>query len=518
MGGASGDAVTFSVASGTGTISGSTLMVTGAGTIVVNANQAGNSNYAAAATVQRSITVNKASSTVTGPTMQPVSVVYGQTGAIPVNIAGQHSGTGIVAPSGSAGYSIVNSSGTSVASGSLSIASGAVSVPEASTLAPGVYTLTVSYAGDANYSAAQATVGLQVGQIQPGIAWTQPSSILYGTTLAGVLNAAAQDQSGSTPKPVEGTFTYLDTTTTVSSATVLPAGTYTLTVHFTPTDTTAYKTATGSVTLTVNKATPTVSLQSSVNPVLPKNAVTLTATVSSGISTPTGTVTFLDGTTALGTGPLVNGVGTLTTSTLAVGSHSITAVYPGDANFNGSTSSVYPQQVDDFDLSIATTGAGSTSQTIFPGGVATYNFTVLPTGAAMFSAAVQLSVTGLPTGATYTITPQTIAAGAGATNVTLTINAPGQTAMLHPRASLSPIAFALLLLPFSGYIRRRAGHLGRLAAVLLILLGGAAGMAALTGCGAGAGFFAQPQQIYTVTVTGTSGALQHSTTFTLTVQ
>jgi hypothetical protein len=193
-------------------------------------------------------------------------------------------------------------------------------------------------------------------------------------------------------------------------------------------------------------------------------------------------------------------------------------MYSGDANFNSSTSSVYPQQVNDFDLSISTTEASSTSQTIVPGGAATYNFTILPTGAAMFPAAVQLSVTGLPTGATYTITPQSIASGAGATNVTLTINVPRQTAMLHTGASLSQIAFALLLLPLSGYMRKRAGHLGRLTAVLLILLGGAAGMAALTGCGAGAGFFAQPQQTYTVTVTGTSGALQHSTTFTLTVE
>ena len=72
---------------------------------------------------------------------------------------------------------------------------------------------------------------------------------------------------------------------------------------------------------------------------------TLTATVapvSPGYGTPTGTVTFYDGTTELATKSLVasGGVGTaaLTDTTLAVGSHSITAVYEGDPSFLGSRS------------------------------------------------------------------------------------------------------------------------------------------------------------------------------------
>ena len=68
--------------------------------------------------------------------------------------------------------------------------------------------------------------------------------------------------------------------------------------------------------------------------------VTLTATVTDGTSgstgTPTGLVVFLDGTTPIGTGTLSSGVGTFTTSLLAVGSHSITAAYQGDANFKAS--------------------------------------------------------------------------------------------------------------------------------------------------------------------------------------
>ncbi len=77
-------------------------------------------------------------------------------------------------------------------------------------------------------------------------------------------------------------------------------------------------------------------------------AVTLTAAVSvtsPGAGTPTGTVTFSDGATVLGTGNVSGGVASLTVSTLSVASHSITAAYGGDAGFNTSTSPALAQQV-----------------------------------------------------------------------------------------------------------------------------------------------------------------------------
>ncbi len=70
-GGASGNPITYSVVSGPGTIGGSTLTVTGAGMIVVAANQAGNSNYTAAAQVTANIVVNKATATVTLGSLSP---------------------------------------------------------------------------------------------------------------------------------------------------------------------------------------------------------------------------------------------------------------------------------------------------------------------------------------------------------------------------------------------------------------------------------------------------------------
>jgi len=60
---------------------------------------------------------------------------------------------------------------------------------------------------------------------------------------------------------------------------------------------------------------------------------------------PTGTTTFYDGETPIGTITMVNGIATFTTSTLTVGTHTITAVYSGDSNYNGSTSSALMQVV-----------------------------------------------------------------------------------------------------------------------------------------------------------------------------
>jgi RHS repeat-associated protein len=71
----SGLAVTFSVVSGPATISGSTLTITGAGTVVVAANQAGNADYAAAAQVTQSVVVNQATPVITWPT--PAAISYG---------------------------------------------------------------------------------------------------------------------------------------------------------------------------------------------------------------------------------------------------------------------------------------------------------------------------------------------------------------------------------------------------------------------------------------------------------
>ncbi len=103
----------------------------------------------------------------------------------------------------------------------------------------------------------------------------------------------------------------------------------------------------GSDTTTVNKLNTTTTLNSSANPATYGNSVTFTATVTSSAGTPSGTITFLGGSSTLGTGTLnASGQATFTTSALAVGTHSITAVYGGDTSFNASTSSAVSQTVN----------------------------------------------------------------------------------------------------------------------------------------------------------------------------
>jgi Bacterial Ig-like domain (group 3)/FG-GAP-like repeat/FG-GAP repeat len=90
----------------------------------------------------------------------------------------------------------------------------------------------------------------------------------------------------------------------------------------------------------------TTSLSVSPNPVYALQSVTLTATVTAANLVPTGTVTFLDGGTSLGTAPLnANGVATFIAHFPAARNHVLTAVYGGDATFNTSTSSSLTENV-----------------------------------------------------------------------------------------------------------------------------------------------------------------------------
>jgi len=92
----------------------------------------------------------------------------------------------------------------------------------------------------------------------------------------------------------------------------------------------------------------TTTLTSSANPIKRRQAVTFTATVSPvapATATPTGTVTFRDGTTVLATVTLVGGRASFTTTRLEAGTHPITATYSGSITFGGSASAVLNQVI-----------------------------------------------------------------------------------------------------------------------------------------------------------------------------
>jgi hypothetical protein len=112
----------------------------------------------------------------------------------------------------------------------------------------------------------------------------------------------------------------------------------------------------------------TTTLNSSQNPSNFGQAVTFTATVigQSGFykGTPTGTVSFYDGTTNIGNSNLISGTATLMTSTLAVGTHSMTATYNGDTNFVPSTSPPLNQLVQGAIASISPSSLNFGNQTV----------------------------------------------------------------------------------------------------------------------------------------------------------
>ncbi len=193
-------------------------------------------------------------------------------------------------------------------------------------LSTGSKTLSVTFtpADTTDYNPATATVTLTVNQATPAITWPAPAPIAYGTPLsASQLNAS----SGAVP----GSFAYAP-----STGTVLPTGTQTIEASFHPTDSTDYASPTATVSLTVNKATPTIAVSTSGTPSSYGATVTFTATVSSG---PTGLVTFYDGANSIGAATLNGSAATLTTSTLSLGAHTITASWAGNSNYNAVTSS-----------------------------------------------------------------------------------------------------------------------------------------------------------------------------------
>ncbi len=100
---------------------------------------------------------------------------------------------------------------------------------------------------------------------------------------------------------------------------------------------------------TVNQDGTSTTVRSSADPARSGRPITFRATVKAaapGSGTPTGTVTFMDGSTPLGTVALRGGSASLRIASLADGTHLITAVYSGDADFTASTSPIFKQVVD----------------------------------------------------------------------------------------------------------------------------------------------------------------------------
>jgi hypothetical protein len=372
--------------------------------------------------------------------------------------------------------------------------------------APGQYLITamIDTAAQQNYTLTVTTGTLTISDA------TLTITVANATKVYGMANPTFT----GTVAGQQGSETFTESFAT-PAVTLSPVGMYAITPSVTGTDLGDYAQTVKAGTLTVTQAASNTVLSVSSTSITPEQSLTLTAVVASTTSgVPTGTVSFYDGTALLSAVASSNGTATLSDSTLAPGiTHSFSAVYAGDSNFLGSTASNSASVVvTPIDFSFSDTG--TSAYTAAPGAVATYNFTLTPLYGS-YAGTVSFKVTGLPPGATASFTPRTVAAGAGATQVVMTVQTAAGTAQNSSRPFGRGMVLALLFLPLLRQRRVREALRGKMLLPVLLMAGLTA---TLTGCGSNNNFMMQSPQTYTLTMTASSGALQHSQTVTLIVQ
>jgi hypothetical protein len=251
---------------------------------------------------------------------------------------------------------------TSLGTGTLS---GTTATLGTSALTVGAHTITAKYLGDSNNAVATSTgITVTVGQSAPTISVSASdsnpalgASVTFTATLAGGSSPSGDVEffDGSTSL---GTGTLSGTTATLGTS-ALTVGSHTIkAVYEGDTNNASATSATITVTVQSAQSTPTLTLSANqTNPIL-NSMVNFTATLSNGAS-PTGTVTFKEGSTVLGTASVAGGVYAYYQSwELALGAHTIIAEYSGDANNAAATSAPITVTVKAQDITI-TPAAGT---------------------------------------------------------------------------------------------------------------------------------------------------------------
>jgi hypothetical protein len=394
-------------------------------------------------------------------------------------------GNGTIAPTG-----VVNflDGGVQFATANLSGATGIVTVTT-SALAAGTHTITAAYQGDTNYSAATSPAVAQV------VNKTETSATLAATPIPGIaglpvaLTATVKIVAGAAT--ITGTVTFTDGTTNLGAVPLTAAGTATINPMLAPGthtivatysgDTNDDTSASSPLAVPVIQATTATAVTSTPNPSLVLYPVTFTAKVKGNGATPTGTVNFLADGKAMGSSTLdATGTATFTYSALAVGTHSVTAVYAGDANDVGSTSNAISQVVVTIptltDLGVsATTGTSPTTILVAtvlnnapsigttalptPTGTVTFSYGTTVVGAApVDSSGVATLVPNLPSG-TYNIVAvysgDAVHTGSTSNQVTVSSTAMGFNLTVTPGkvtvASSQNVAVTVTLTSESGF-------------------------------------------------------------------
>lgn len=219
-------------------------------------------------------------------------------------------------------------------------------------LPAGADAINATYSGDSYYGGSSTSLEQTVNQATTTLTLTtslNPSVFAQAVTFTATINPQYGGQASGTVTFADGS-TMLGTpgvsgnvaTLTVGS---LAAGAHSITATYN--GDANFSGSSAGLSQTVSQSSTSLSLSSSMNPSGYGQSVTFTASITSQYGgQPTGTITFKDGSTTLGTYPVTGNGASLTTSSLAMGTHLISAAYSGDSNYIGSTSPTLSQIVN----------------------------------------------------------------------------------------------------------------------------------------------------------------------------
>jgi hypothetical protein len=508
---------------GTGTLSGgiATFVTSGlgGGAHSITAVYGGDANFSGSTSPVLTQTVNMAT-TSTSVTSSNVSSNRGAPVTFTATVTSSATGT----PTGMVTF---QDGSSQIGTGTLS---GGRTTFTTSGLLTGPHSITAVYLGDANFMGSTSAVLTQtIGKAASSASVTSSSNpSVIGAAVT--FTASVTSPVGGTPG---GTVTFHDGASQIGTAgmlsggmaaittSALAAGAHSITAIYSGDGNFAGGTS-PILTQTVNKDADSVSVASSNASSIFGAAVTFTATVTtSAAGTPSGMVTFQDGASTLGTGMLSGVTATFTTSGLAGGVHSITAVYGGDTSFAGSTSPALAQTVADFSLS-----ASPAATTVTAGSTATYMVTINPTGG--FNQPISFNCSGAPMTAVCTA-PASVSATGGSYapfNVTVSTMAhslapPGVAFPFSGGGSRLMLQWLLALAAcgiLSGVATSGRGRGWRVSSVAMLVLLVCAGCATTRN-----GTNSPPNSgttpgTYSLNLAGSSGSLSNSTMLTLTVK
>jgi hypothetical protein len=381
-----------------------------AGVHTVQATYSGDASFAGSAG-SLTQTVNKAGSTTLVSSSTQASV-FGQSVGFTATIGAAAPGTGtlsgtvqFVVDGSPAGSPVSVSSAGGVTSASFSTAS----------LTVGTHTIAANYSGDDSFATSLATALTQTvtKATSNTVLASSANSPVFGQGIAFTATVLAVAPSSGAPS---GTVQFVVDGVNFGSSVSLTGGIATSntvstlavashTIQAVYSGDNSFTTSLGALNQTVNQASTSIAVSSSANPLVFGQSITLTASISviaPGAGSPSGTVQFLvDGTNA-GNPVAVSTNGgpttaSLTTTSLPVGAHTVSASYSGDSNFSGGTASTVMHAVG---KAGSTTVVSSSASPAVTGQSITFTATVSPVAPASGtpSGTVQFLLDGSPAG------------------------------------------------------------------------------------------------------------------------